>query len=289
MKLAAFSINGVRKTGVVVGGGLIDLERLDPALNVDIMDIVEQGDTQLSKIRKAVAGVSAHLQLSEVVLEAPIRKPGKFLAIGMNYEKHAEEARKKGITVPKKQFWFNKQVTCVTGPYHDVDMPSVSTQLDYEAEMAFVIGKRCRHVSVEDAASVIAGFMVCNDFSVRDWQMHTMTFTMGKSFDTHGPIGPWLVTPDEIDDPHNLEISCYVNGEQRQSSNTSDLIHNCYEQIAYLSTAFTLEPGDIIATGTPAGVGLAMAPPRFLCVGDVVRCEVEGLGFIENTIVAETV
>lgn len=287
MKLVTFTIDGTTKIGVVKDDAVIDLAQADKALAIDMLTLLQGGDELMERAKKAAESSEVHYQLKDVKLEAPVLKPGKILAIGMNYAKHADEARKLGVTVPDKQLWFNKQTTCVNGPYDGIDLPKVSDKLDYEAELALVIGKRCRHVSVEDASSVIAGYMICNDVSVRDWQMHTSTFTMGKSFDTHGPMGPYLVTADEIADPHTLDLKCFVNGELRQSSNTNDLIADCYDQIAYLSTAFTLEPGDILVTGTPSGVGVAMDPPQFLKLGDVVRCEVEKLGHIENTVVAE--
>ncbi len=150
-----------------------------------------------------------------------------------------------------------------------------------------MIGRRCRHVSREDAADVIAGYLVVNDVTVRDWQLRTPTWTMGKSFDTHGPIGPWIVTADELPDPHQLRLRTWVNGELRQESNTKELIFDCFTLVEHLSTAFTLEPGDIVATGTPGGVGIAMKPPQLLKAGDVVRIEIEGIGEIENPIIDE--
>jgi 2-keto-4-pentenoate hydratase/2-oxohepta-3-ene-1,7-dioic acid hydratase in catechol pathway len=159
--------------------------------------------------------------------------------------------------------------------------------VDYEGELAFVIGQRCRHVPADKAADVIAGYTVINDVSVRDWQMATPTMTMGKSFDTHGPMGPWMVTSDEIGDPHRLRLQTWVNDDLRQDAKTDDLIFDCYQQVEHLSTAFTLEPGDVVATGTPAGVGMAMKPPGWLVPGDVVRIEIEGIGTLENPVIAE--
>jgi len=224
--------------------------------------------------------------LDDVVLEAPIDNPQKFLGIGMNYKEHAEEARRAGIPVPTNQMWFNKQVSCIVGPYDAIVKPSISDELDYEIELGVVIGQRCKNVKAENARSVIAGYLVTNDVSVRDWlQKRSPTFTLGKSFDTHGPIGPWLTTADEIDDPLGLTMRLTVNGEVRQEWPTSDMIYDIYEQIAYLTQVFTLMPGDILATGTPSGIGAPTG--RFLKVGDVVRAEIEGLGAIENRVVAE--
>ena len=203
----------------------------------------------------------------------------------MNYQAHADEAAAAGHPIPTSQLWFNKQVSCITGPFAPIDLPRVSDKLDYEAELAVVIGTRARHVAEADALSVVAGYMVCNDVSVRDWQARSPTFTLGKSFDTHGPIGPWITTADAIADPQALMMRLTVNGAERQHSSTADMIYDIRRQIAYLSTVMTLEPGDILATGTPAGVGIASG--MFLKVGDVVRVTIDGLGAIENIVVAE--
>jgi 2-keto-4-pentenoate hydratase/2-oxohepta-3-ene-1,7-dioic acid hydratase in catechol pathway len=242
---------------------------------------------QLDTARVAIEAVDApSFALAEVTLEAPVADPGKYLAIGMNYQAHADEAAAAGKPVPTSQLWFNKQVTCINGPFAAVDVPkSAPDMVDYEAEMGVVIGKRCRHVSRENARSVIAGYFVANDVTARDWQFRSPTFTLGKSFDTHGPIGPWITTDDEIADPHALTMTLELNGEERQRTSTGDMIYDIYEQIAYLTEVMTLEPGDLIATGTPAGVGIAGG--RFMKEGDVVRVAIEGLGAIENRFVNE--
>jgi 2-keto-4-pentenoate hydratase/2-oxohepta-3-ene-1,7-dioic acid hydratase in catechol pathway len=241
---------------------------------------------RLAELRPALeAADDASHSLSEVVLEAPIDEPQKYLAIGMNYKAHAEEAAAAGIPTPTNQLWFNKQVSSISGPYDDIVMPTVSEQLDYEIELAVVIGQPCRHVEVADARSVVAGYLVANDVSVRDWLMkRSPTFTLGKSFDTHGPIGPWLTTDDEIADPLDLHMRLTVNGEERQNWSTNDMIYDIWEQIAELTTVMTLMPGDIIATGTPAGIGAPTG--NWLKVGDVVRAEIDGLGAIENRVAA---
>jgi len=222
--------------------------------------------------------------LAAVRLEAPLARPPKILAIGLNYRDHIEET---GLPTPEFPMFFNKQSTAANGPYDAIHLPRVSDKLDYEGELGFVIGRRCRHVPRERAHEVIAGYLVCNDVSVRDWQMRAQTFTLGKSFDTHCPFGPALVTPDEVGDPHGLGLRTWVNGEQRQDSNTRHLVFDCFEQVATLTAAFTLEPGDLILTGTPSGVGIGFNPRRFLAVGDRVRIEIDGLGHIENEVVAE--
>ena len=223
--------------------------------------------------------------LEDVRLLSPVL-PRKYLAIGLNYADHIAES---GMEAPEFPIFFNKQPTCVVGPGDDVHMPRVSALLDYEGELAVVIGRRCRHVPANRAGEVIAGYTIANDVSVRDWQVRTPTMTMGKSFDTHGPLGPWLVTPDELGDPHDLTIRTWVNDELRQDASTREMIFDCYEQIAHLSTAFTLEPGDVIATGTPAGVGALRQPfpDGLLKTGDVVRIAIDGIGELRNPIVEE--
>jgi len=218
-----------------------------------------------------------------------VMRPRKFLGLGGSYKSHIEEVAHLGVQMPKNQTWFNKQVTCVNGPYDPIHLPKVSDTLDYEGELALVIGKRCRHASGPEARSVIAGFLVCNDVSVREWQMRAPTATLGKSFDTHGPLGPWIVTADELPNVHDLSIKTWVNGELRQNGRTSELIYRFGEMLVELSTVFTLEPGDILTTGSPAGVGGAMRPPRYLKAGDVVRIEIEGIGHIENRVIPEPV
>lgn len=191
------------------------------------------------------------------------------------------------MTVPVHQNWFNKQVTAVNGPYDPVHLPRVSDCLDYEGELAFVIGKRGRHIGAHDAMNHVAGFMICNDVSVRDWQRRSPTATLGKSFDTHAPIGPWLTTGDDMPDPASLSIRTWVDGELRQDGNTAEMVWSFAEMIEELSTVFTLEPGDVITTGTPAGVGQGFDPPRFLKAGQRVRVEISGLGHIENLVIPE--
>jgi 2-keto-4-pentenoate hydratase/2-oxohepta-3-ene-1,7-dioic acid hydratase in catechol pathway len=237
----------------------------------------------LRELETLVDRATPTYSLTEVRLLAPIERPGKYLAIGMNYAKHLEEADKLGVARSKYQTWFNKQTSCLSGPYDAIE-PGVTEKLDYEVELGVVIGQPAKRVGEADAQSHIFGYFVANDVSARDWQFHTPTFTMGKSFDTHGPIGPWIVTAEDVPDPHNLDLRAYVNGELRQQSNTRQMIHNIWAQIAYLSTAFTLDTGDLIATGTPEGVGIGRDPPVFLKPGDVVRCEIDGIGAIENRV-----
>ncbi|MCS5574367.1 MAG: fumarylacetoacetate hydrolase family protein, partial [Pseudomonadales bacterium] len=224
------------------------------------------------------------IPLADLELQAPVMNPGKVLAIGLNYGDHVEES---GMNKPEYQMWFNKQHNCINGPYADINLPAVSDKVDYEAELCLVIGRRCKHVPRDRAHEVIAGYFCGNDVSVRDWQMRSPTFQIGKSFDTHGPVGPWLVTPDEVEDPHALDIKCVVNGEVKQQSNTKHLIFDCFDAIEHLTQAYVLDVGDILFMGTPGGVGVAMRPPSFMKAGDVVRVEIEKLGHIENTVIPE--
>jgi 2-keto-4-pentenoate hydratase/2-oxohepta-3-ene-1,7-dioic acid hydratase in catechol pathway len=237
----------------------------------------------LDRARAVVKSAGARLPLSAVTIEAPIARPGKALAIGLNYRDHAAEG---GQEIPAKPVVFCKVTTCITGPGKPVHRPKVSERVDWEGELVFVIGRTARHVSRADALRYVAGYMIGNDVSVRDWQFHAPTWTMGKGFDTHGPTGPWIVTRDEVD-AANLAIRTYVNRELKQQSTTDQLIFDVPALIEYLSTAFTLEPGDIVFTGTPAGVGQSRKPPEFLKAGDTVRVEIDGLGVLENPVIEE--
>ena len=243
-------------------------------------------DTFESALTAAEVGVP--IPLSEVEFLSPVERPNKILGIGVNYAAHAAESVSFVDTKkPEVQKWFNKQATAINDPYADVHLPKVSEQLDYEGELVVVIGKRGRHVPRERAMEIVAGVTIGCDYSVRDWQRASQTRIMGKGFDTHAPIGPAIVSLDEIDDLSALEVRSYVNGEQRQSGHIRDLIHDIPAQIAHLTAAFTLEPGDLIFTGTPAGVGAGFTPPKWLKAGDRVRVEIDGLGYIENQIVTE--
>jgi 2-keto-4-pentenoate hydratase/2-oxohepta-3-ene-1,7-dioic acid hydratase in catechol pathway len=284
MKLLRFEDNGVARLGALRGDTIVALDALNGEYPT-MLAIVAGGAEALNKIKELIGSSKSAISLSEARLLCPIERPGKYLAIGMNYRKHLEEAVRLGAPAPTQQLWFNKQTTCLSGPFDAID-PGVSEMVDYEVELGAVIGRAAKGVSEADAKNHVFGYFVVNDVSARDWQRHSPTFTMGKSFDTHGPIGPWIVTADEIQDPHALALRCLVNGETRQQSDTGKMIFNLWQQIAYLSTAFTLEPGDLIATGTPEGVGLGMTPPTFLKAGDVVRCEIDGIGAIENKVAA---
>lgn len=226
----------------------------------------------------------AQLALADVEVCQPIIRPGKILGIGLNYRAHATET---GRTPPSIQTWFVKQSTAANAPSGVVHMPKVSDKLDYEAELAVVIGKRGRHVPADRAMEIVAGVCCGCDYSVRDWQRATPTMNMGKGFDTHAPFGPYIVSLDELGPLDDIGIRCFVNGQQRQSGHVSQMVHTIAQQIEHLTKAFTLEPGDVLFTGTPEGVGAAMDPPQFLKIGDRVRVEIDRVGHMEHEIVAE--
>lgn len=285
MKLATFTITGsAPQLGVINDDGVVQLSKYIDNAPADMIGLIGSWSSFKETLEKLAVSAKADFPLSKVTLLAPIPRPPKILGIGLNYADHLAES---GMEKPADQLWFAKIPTSANGPYAPIELPHVSEQLDYEAELAFVVGRRCRHVSRDNAHEVIFGYCASNDVSVRDWQVRTSQFTLGKSFDTHAPFGPWIVTAAEIADPHALAIRCFVNGEKRQESNTAQLIFNCYEQIEHLSKVMTLEPGDVILTGTPGGVGVAHKPPRWLRAGDRVRVEIEGIGAIENVVQAE--
>ncbi len=284
MPIARFTHLGSTRLGKVVGDKLVDLAVAAPELPRSLEAFLRAGEPALRRFNEIGQSVGV-IPLADVKLECPIPNPAKFLAIGMNYRAHAAEAAAAGIKTPTSQMWFNKNLNSLTGPFDPVEVPKVSNQVDWEAELLVVIGKRCKHVPREQARSVIAGYMVTNDVTVRDWQHRTPSYTLGKSFDTHGPIGPWLTFDHEVDDPHKLQITLSVNGEIKQNSLTDDMIYDIYDQIAYISQAMTLEPGDLLATGTPSGVGIVTQ--TWLKPGDKCRVEISGLGAINNPIVAE--
>ncbi len=281
MKVCSFATGaGSDGLGIVEGEEVVDLSGADVP-SEPAAALAEVGRDGLEKL----AADAPRLPLADVQLLAPAA-PRKYLAIALNYADHIAEM---GMEAPEVPVFFNKQVTCVVGPGAEVHIPKVSTFLDYEAELAIVIGKRCRHVPVERAHEAIAGYTCANDVSVRDWQGRAQTMTIGKSFDTHGPLGPWLVTPDEVGDPQDLRVRCYVDDELRQDASTAEMVFDCFQQVSHLSEAFTLEPGDVIATGTPSGVGLGRQPIRenLLQLGSTVRVEIERIGELVNTVVEE--
>lgn len=283
MKLLRYAHNQHTHVGALINQRVYSTAQC-PALPDTMPELLEAGPSgwaQLSQLAQQQPELG--IPLAEVTLLAPVAAPRKFLGVGLNYADHIAET---GLEKPAFPTIFTKQNSCVIGPEQAIHRPRVSEKLDYEGELAIVIGKRCRHVPRDKAAGVIAGYTIANDVSVRDWQIKSPTWTLGKSFDTHGPIGPWIVTADEID-PHNLELKTWLNDELRQHSNTRELIFDCYALIETLSTVCTLEPGDIIATGTSSGVGVKMKPRGYMKPGDRVTIEIEGIGQLSNPVIDE--
>jgi 2-keto-4-pentenoate hydratase/2-oxohepta-3-ene-1,7-dioic acid hydratase in catechol pathway len=273
MKLARFDAGRGPEIGLVQRG-LVPIAALLPDAPRDLMAVIADWSIWQSRLAD-LADCEAQIALDAVKLLAPIARPGKILGIGLNYADHVAES---GMEKPVDQLWFSKPATAIAGPHDPIRLPRVSEQLDYEAT--------CRYASEAEARAAIFGCCVGNDVSVRDWQFKTSQFMLGKSFDSHAPYGPWIVTADEID-PLALDISCRVNGETRQSSNTHNLIFDPVAQIQYLSQVMTLEPGDLLFTGTPGGVGAGFQPPRWLRAGDVVEIEIGGIGKLSNHVVAD--
>jgi len=286
MRLVTYIRENNLEIGSIKEGNIIPFSQNSDIPN-EMLLFLEGGEKVFHKAEQLCKESKEKIQLSEVTLLPPISRPPKILAIGLNYADHLEEVRAAGreMETPIVPMVFNKQSLSVAGPYDEVHDPKVSEMLDFEGELTFVIGKRCRHVPKEEAHKVIAGFAIANDLSVRDWQLRSPTFTMGKSFDTHCPFGPAIVTPEEISDPHKLDLITEVNGEKRQDSNTKHLIFNCFDLVEHLSTAFTLEPGDLVLTGTPGGVGVVEG--KFLKEGDVIKITISELGYIENKVINE--
>lgn len=285
MKLVTFSAGRGNEVGVVKDGRVLSVTRAAPQLVRDMQDLIARWTEVKAEVAKLESSSADWLALDSVTLRAPVLRPGKMLAIGLNYADHIAET---GRETPKEQMWFMKASSSASGPYDTIQIPKVSPEsVDYEVELIAVIGKGGRHITREQAPAAIFGYCVGNDVSVREWQRHSPQWSVAKSFDSHSPFGPWITTADELGDPHGLGIRCSVDGEQRQSSNTGSLVFDVWAQVEYLSKAMTLEPGDILFTGTPGGVGWARKPPGFLHPGSVCRCEIDKLGFIEGRCVKE--
>jgi ureidoglycolate lyase len=279
MKLATFDAGAGPRLGAVIGGRIVPLHASAPGLPDEMIGLIAAWPEVEREVRRISEAGAGALALDQVRLKAPIRRPGKIMAIGLNYADHIAESN---MGAPEHQVWFSKAPTAANGPYDAIQVPKISQALDYEAELVAVVGQGGRHISKADAAHALFGYCCGNDATERAWQHRTTQWVLGKSFDTHAPFGPWITTADEVPDPHVLSIRCLVNGEVRQASNTRHLVFNLWDQIEHLSQAMTLEPGDLIFTGTPAGIGAAMTPRRFLKDGDRVRVEIEGLGALDN-------
>ena len=283
MRFITIERDGYAEPGVIFEGQWIGIRG---AGFTDTIAAIAGGADARDRLARWVAGPPGGELVNSATakLLAPIPRPPKIICIGLNYRDHAEEAK---LPIPEVPTVFAKFATAVTGHRHPIVLPKNSSKCDYEAELAVVIGRRARHVAEERWRDYVFGYTIFNDVSARDFQMATSQWTIGKTFDTFAPFGPAIVTADEIEDPHNLRISLALNGEAMQDSNTRHMIFQVPRLIAYLSSVFTLEPGDIIATGTPSGVGFARKPPRWLKPGDEVRVQIEGLGELVNPVVAE--
>ena len=284
MKLVTFAAGPAPQLGVVVDDRVVPLGAIDPCLPGDMIGLIKAWPEVAADIQAIAKAAAVALPLEQVRLLAPIARPGKIMAIGLNYADHIAES---GLGTPEHQVWFSKAPTSANGPYDAIQIPKVSQTVDYEAELVAVIGRGGRHIARADAPQAVFGYCCGNDATERAWQHRTPQWVLGKSFDTHAPFGPWITTADEVADPHALSIRCLVNGEIRQASNTRHLVFDLWDQIAHLSQAMTLEPGDLIFTGTPGGIGAAMKPMRFLRAGDRVRVEIDGLGALDNPCAAE--
>jgi len=286
MRLVTFEIGSERRIGADTQRGIVDLSVAAPALPRTMIELLAAGP----KAMQTAIAVAARAQddgvglvpASEIELLAPLPRPGKIFGIGLNYRDHAEET---GNAIPTVPMVFSKAVTAVVGPGQAIVIPPASSAIDYEGELAVVIGRTARRVAAAEALDYVAGYTILNDVTARDYQTRS-GHCMGKSFDTFAPMGPAIVTGDEIRDPGELELRTIVSGEQMQHSNTRHLIFDVATLIEYISAGVTLEPGDVISTGTPAGVGVRRDPKRYLRAGDSVRIEIDGIGALENPVVA---
>jgi 2-keto-4-pentenoate hydratase/2-oxohepta-3-ene-1,7-dioic acid hydratase in catechol pathway len=285
MRFVTFELAALPRPGLVrADNTVLDLSH---AGFVTLLDVIESGPEGLAKAGEfaAQAPDNAQYALDSVKLLAPIPRPRKLICVGLNYRDHAAET---GAQIPSVPTIFNKFATAVIGSGANIVLPKVSNSPDYEAEFAFVISRGGRHIKAEDWPNHVFGYTIVNDVSGRDYQRATTQWLMGKTFDTFAPMGPWIVTADEIADPHSLDIQLEIGGEILQNSNTRELIFKIPDLIAFLSSVFTLEPGDIVSTGTPAGVGFARKPPRYLRGGEEVIVRIPAIGELRNPVVAET-
>jgi 2-keto-4-pentenoate hydratase/2-oxohepta-3-ene-1,7-dioic acid hydratase in catechol pathway len=287
MRLATIQTPGGPRAAVLQGDSYVDLHATRPDLPLSMRELIVGGASMLRGATEAAARPDAvHHAAATVKLLAPIPDPPKVICVGLNYRDHAAES---GAPIPKEPVLFSKFATAIIGPDEAIRLPAVSREVDYEAELVLVVGKKGRHVRAADAMQHLAGYTVGHDVSARDWQLKKdgKQWLAGKTFDTFAPIGPVLVTADEIADPHNLGIRLRLNGKTMQDSNTRQMIFTAADILAYVSQIVTLEAGDLIFTGTPPGVGFARKPPVFLKGGDVVEVEIDGIGVLRNPVVQE--
>ena len=280
MRLLTYTTGRGARAGLAIRDQIADL---GGAGYEDVLSFLEDGDKAIEAAQKLAADPGHTINRSDATLLAPILVPPKFICIGLNYRDHAIES---GMAIPELPTVFAKYSNAVTGPGQPIELPAVSDQVDYEAEFAFVIGKRGKNIPAEKWEEHVFGYTIVHDVSARDYQLATSQWTIGKTFDTFGPLGPELVSKDEIADPHNLRISLELNGQVMQDSNTSQLIFKIPYLIEYLSKVMTLVPGDVISTGTPSGVGFARKPPIFMKPGDEALIKIEGLGELRNPVIA---
>ena len=289
MRLVSYRSGGHARLGARANGAIVDLNAVDPSLPTDVVALLEGGDAALDAARAALeqgAGDAGHHARADLQLLPVVPRPPKFICVARNYAEHAAEAKLDVLKEPNLFIRFAQSLIADGDP---IQVPRVSKAVDWEAELAFVVGRGGRHISKEDALSHVAGYAIFNDVSIRDWQIKKppIQFGAGKNFDGSGPFGPDLVTADEIPDPHALKIELTVNGEVKQSSTTGSMIFDIPTLIEFISTFTTLEPGDVVATGTPSGVGNFREPPEFLVAGDTVRIELEGVGVQQNPVINE--
>jgi 2-keto-4-pentenoate hydratase/2-oxohepta-3-ene-1,7-dioic acid hydratase in catechol pathway len=285
MRLATIQTAGGPRAAVQVGDAFVDLQATEPALPGSVRQLLAGGPAALKAAEQAARrGNAVKLEAGQAKLLAPIPNPAKIVCLGLNYRDHALEG---GAPIPKDPVLFSKYATSLIGQGDAIVLPPVSKEVDYEAELVIVVGKRGRNISAGAAAEYVAGYTIGHDVSARDWQLRKdgKQWMVGKTFDTFAPTGPVVVTADEVPDPHNLGIRLRLNGQTMQDSNTGQMIFSVGTVLAYLSLVFTLEPGDLIFTGTPSGVGFARKPPVFLKGGDVVEVEIDGLGVLRNPVV----
>lgn len=284
MRVVTYEDAGQTRPGIVIKDSIVDLSAAGFQSVLELIVAGAEGRARAENLASNAARGSQR-SLREVKLLAPIPKPGKLICVGLNYLDHAKET---GAEIPKVPTIFNKFNTAVIGPGANIVLPKVSKAPDFEAEFAFVIGRGGRHIAKEDWQNHVFGYTLVNDVSARDYQRATTQWLMGKTFDTFAPMGPWIVTADEIADPHDLDIELEIDGEVLQDSNTRELIFKIPDLIAFLSSVFTLEPGDVVSTGTPSGVGFARKPPRYLRAGEEVIVRMPAIGELKNRTVAET-
>ncbi|XP_018618062.1 fumarylacetoacetate hydrolase domain-containing protein 2A isoform X1 [Scleropages formosus] len=277
---------GVVRVGAEVGErqGVVDFKKFDSSLPSTMKEFLEMGEKGIERAQRALSSGQFVVPWSEVNLLPPVTSPDKVVCVGMNYRDHCLE---QNAPIPKEPIIFSKFPSAITGPFDDIILPDESQEVDWEVELAFVIGRKGKRIKEEEALSYVAGFTVANDVSARDWQTHRngKQWLLGKTFDSFCPLGPALVITTMLKDPHSLGIRCRVNGTVVQDSNTNQMIFNIEKLVAWVSKFVTLCPGDVFLTGTPPGVGLFRKPPIFLKKGDVVECEIDEIGVIRNTVV----